>query len=238
MKKLFFPLLTMSILLMGCPYESKNPLSEPNVKVPSAIFGTFEKKNAESDGTTKVKVEKITDYHFLMTEVTAYPVTAESNELLDTTFYIGYLTKIDNDYFVNNLGYSTSNINDMYKKIAEIKNTYNSSASTKPLNSASSKNVKTEAAKFQPPVIVPDNEVAVSDAELDLSKGNDIYYIYKIEGNFTENKFKLLGLTKNLSNELFKSSNDFYSYVAKNKNLGILYDANEIFTYFRLTSVQ
>ena len=222
MKNLFIPLLTMSVLLVGCPYESANPLSEPNVKVPSSILGTYEKKGAETDAIVTAKVEKITDFHFLMTEVTNFPATAETDEMKDTVFYVSFLTKIDNDYFINNLAYSPSNLDAMNLKIDELKSNYKAGATA-------------STTKIAPKIVV-DTVAAEEDFEIDeYPPLPDMYYIFKVDGNFTDNKFRLRGLTKNLTNEIFKSSNDLYNYVAKYKGLSILYDKDEIYTYFRLS---
>ena len=140
----------------------------------------------------------------------------------DTVFYVSFLTKIDNDYFINNLAYSPSNLDAMNLKIDELKSNYKAGATA-------------STTKIAPKIVV-DTVAAEEDFEIDeYPPMPDMYYIFKVDGNFTDNKFRLRGLTKNLTNEIFKSSNDLYNYVAKYKGLSILYDKDEIYTYFRLS---
>ena len=110
----------------------------------------------------------------------------------------------------------------MNLKIDELKSNYKAGATA-------------STTKIAPKIVV-DTVAAEEDFEIDeYPPMPDMYYIFKVDGNFTDNKFRLRGLTKNLTNEIFKSSNDLYNYVAKYKGLSILYDKDEIYTYFRLS---
>ncbi|MBK8087658.1 MAG: hypothetical protein IPK31_06790 [Chitinophagaceae bacterium] len=68
MKRLlyFFAVITASLFLMGCPYETEVPIDKPEVKFPAGLLGKWEPKSSSDDIYT---IKKKDDYIITITKV-------------------------------------------------------------------------------------------------------------------------------------------------------------------------
>lgn len=68
MKKLFYFLsvITASVFLTGCPYETEVPIDKPAIKYPVALLGKWEPKSSSDDTYT---IKKKDDYVIIITKV-------------------------------------------------------------------------------------------------------------------------------------------------------------------------
>lgn len=93
MKKsiLFCFLFLIAISFYGCPYDTKVPISEPEIKINDSYLGVWTVKNMK----TKYRLTKEDEYHILITSMN---VDSTSK---DTTKYSAYFSRIDNVTFLN-----------------------------------------------------------------------------------------------------------------------------------------
>lgn len=80
-------------LLMGCPYETKVPISEPSVMFPADLFGKWESKSSGDDIMT---IRKKTDYI-----VSISKTKKEQKEDDKPEEYEAYLSEVDAVKFLN-----------------------------------------------------------------------------------------------------------------------------------------
>ena len=80
-------------LLMGCPYETEVPISEPSVKFPADLLGKWESKSASDEIIT---ISKKTDYIVSISKTKKEPKEDDKPEE-----YEAYLSDIDAVKFLN-----------------------------------------------------------------------------------------------------------------------------------------
>jgi len=80
----------IATVLMGCPYTSTVPLSNPTVKVSDSFVGTWEKQNG--DGAT-LEISKASE--------TTMKLTEKSSATAEPVYYMAHFTDIAGTLFVN-----------------------------------------------------------------------------------------------------------------------------------------
>lgn len=66
----FIAIAAFSFLLMGCPYETEVPISEPNLKFPAELLGKWQPVNSSEDIMT---IKKKTDHVVSITKTKKQP---------------------------------------------------------------------------------------------------------------------------------------------------------------------
>jgi hypothetical protein len=152
MKKLHFvfPLVLISLVFMGCPYESKVPIGPADTKVNSDYFGNW-MSNSESSGTSgNYKVSKEDKFTYKVEEIKEKEEKSEEGEATEPVkpvVYIGHITMVNDIPFVNLYKQDTETymlfkmaLNGKKAVLSEItpyvKETFNSSAELKKYVSA------------------------------------------------------------------------------------------------------
>lgn len=94
MKTKFFgntiALIVMALVLMGCPYTSTVPISEPTVAVPDTFIGTWERKDSEGE---KTEVKR--------TGPNTFDVIQPGMEEGSSTVYKGFFSEVNGQLFMN-----------------------------------------------------------------------------------------------------------------------------------------
>jgi hypothetical protein len=88
--KWILPLLTLAVMLGGCPYGSSVPMDTTGKKINSVLLGTWEPKSSSSD---KYKITKDNEF--------TYKIEKTSKDAKEPTFYKGYIVELDGDQFLN-----------------------------------------------------------------------------------------------------------------------------------------
>jgi len=93
---LLFPILVL--VLMGCPYESKVPISSPSVKVDHSLLGQWVKiKDSENEHPDFFEITQLNDMKYKIAKNT-FSTTDSAYKAED---YIAHTTKIENTTFLN-----------------------------------------------------------------------------------------------------------------------------------------
>ncbi len=88
-----FAIATSCFLLMGCPYETEVPISEPSVMFPADLLGKWESK---SSGDEIMTIRKKTDYIVSISKTKKEPKEDDKPEE-----YEAYLSEVDAVNFLN-----------------------------------------------------------------------------------------------------------------------------------------
>lgn len=88
-----FAMVTFCFLLMGCPYETEVPVSEPSVKFPAELLGKWEPKTSSDEIMT---IKKKTDYIVSISKTKKEPKEDDKTEE-----YEAYISEIDAVKFLN-----------------------------------------------------------------------------------------------------------------------------------------
>lgn len=88
-----FAMTACCFLLMGCPYETEVPISEPSVKFPADLLGKWESK---SSGDEIMTIRKKTDYIVSISKTKKEPKEDDKPEE-----YEAYLSEVDAVKFLN-----------------------------------------------------------------------------------------------------------------------------------------
>ena len=88
-----FAMAVCCLLLMGCPYETEVPISEPSVKFPADLLGKWESK---SSGDEIMTIRKKTDYIVSISKTKKEPKEDDKSEE-----YEAYLSEVDAVKFLN-----------------------------------------------------------------------------------------------------------------------------------------
>lgn len=80
-------------LLMGCPYETEVPISEPTIKFPAELLGKWEPK---SSGDEIIMIKRKTDYIVNISKIKKEPKEDEKPEE-----YEAFLSEVDAVKFLN-----------------------------------------------------------------------------------------------------------------------------------------
>jgi hypothetical protein len=86
----FISVAAMALVLMGCPYSSTIPLSDPIVKVPDSFIGSWEKKDSEGE-VTEIK----------RTGPNTFDIVQPGMEEGSQTIYKGHFSEIGGQLFLN-----------------------------------------------------------------------------------------------------------------------------------------
>lgn len=144
MKKLFyfFSVITASVFLMACPYETEVPINKPEVKYPAELLGKWEPKSSSDDMYT---IKKKDDYVITITKVKKEVKTDDTPEEYEAFIsevggvkFLNLSEKKDDDfgtkkYYLYKLEISasgarltlspvTENIDEKFQTSAELKN--------------------------------------------------------------------------------------------------------------------
>jgi hypothetical protein len=90
---LFLTIITLSIVLMGCPYSSSVPLSAAPTKGSEFLMGTWEQA---TDGEVTVAIKSVGNQQLEITKTTK---NTDSDPTIET--YNGYVTEINGTIFLN-----------------------------------------------------------------------------------------------------------------------------------------
>jgi hypothetical protein len=88
--KWILPLVTLAVMLGGCPYGSSVPMDATGKKINPALLGKWEPKSSSSD---RYQITKDNDF--------TYKITKTSKDAKEPTIYKGYLVELDGDQFLN-----------------------------------------------------------------------------------------------------------------------------------------
>jgi len=88
--KWILPLVTIALMLGGCPYKSDVPMADTGKKINAALLGTWEPRNANGDKFTITKDNE-----------TTFKITKTSKNAKDPTIYEAYIVELDGDQFLN-----------------------------------------------------------------------------------------------------------------------------------------
>ncbi len=88
-----FAMAVCCLLLMGCPYETEVPISEPSVKFPADLLGKWESK---SSGDEIMTIKTKTDYIVSISKTKKEPKEDDKSEE-----YEAYLSEVDAVKFLN-----------------------------------------------------------------------------------------------------------------------------------------
>ena len=94
----FFGLFFSLIVLTGCPYESKVPLTETGVEIPKNFIGKWVEVNELSKESNQnfYQLDPINKKEFMLNKIEY----SSYSQKYDTTFYKGSLSLINNVYFM------------------------------------------------------------------------------------------------------------------------------------------
>jgi uncharacterized protein YdeI (YjbR/CyaY-like superfamily) len=88
-----FAMAACCFLLMGCPYETEVPISEPTIKFPAELFGKWEPKSSSDEIIT---IKRKTDYIVSISKTKKEPTEDDKPEE-----YEAFLSEVDALKFLN-----------------------------------------------------------------------------------------------------------------------------------------
>jgi hypothetical protein len=94
----FFGLFFSMIVLTGCPYESKVPLTETGVEIPKNFIGKWVEVTelSKESNPNFYQLDPINKKEFMLNKIEY----SSYSQKYDTTFYMGRLSLINNVYFM------------------------------------------------------------------------------------------------------------------------------------------
>jgi len=93
--KWILPLLTLCIMLGGCPYNSEVPIDKPSIKINPALLGTWKLQKSEGGEAEKYKVAAENEFTYTVDQI------KQGKDPIPFEHYKAYLSAIDGDTLLN-----------------------------------------------------------------------------------------------------------------------------------------